>query len=281
MDALVEHELHVRAAYQDFLDFVLAVGVAVPHGGGSILGVAGLNLHGSLGCLFAMLDYVLFRDAKRNRILQNLGGIGNLTVIPAGATADKVFAFDTGPANMVIDACMQRLFDKPYDRNGAVAANGWIIRSVVTQLLREPYFNTKPPKSAGREQFGEAYVARLLKLCKANKAQKEDIIATATALTAWSISATYKRFVLPKLVNKPTDFIVSGGGTRNPTLMTMLELSLGSPVLRSDDFGLPSQAKEAAAFALLAWLTWHGEPGNIPSATGAKRAAILGSVSHA
>jgi anhydro-N-acetylmuramic acid kinase len=231
--------------------------------------------------LVPMLDYVLFRDTKRNRILQNLGGIGNLTVLPAGATAEEVFAFDTGPANMVIDACMQRLYGRPYDRNGAVAANGWIIRSVVTQLLRDPYFTARPPKSAGREQFGEAYVSRFLKLCKAHKAQPGDIIATATALTAWSISATCKRFVLPKLANRPTDFIVSGGGTRNTTLMTMLELSLGFTVLRSDDLGLPSQAKEAAAFALLAWLTWHGLPGNIPSATGAKRTVILGSITYA
>jgi anhydro-N-acetylmuramic acid kinase len=228
--------------------------------------------------LVPMLDYVLFRDAKRNRILQNLGGIGNLTVLPAGASPENIFAFDTGPANMVIDACMQRLFDKPYDRNGVTAANGWIIRAVVTPLLRDPYFTAKPPKSAGREQFGEAYVTRFLKLCKAHKAEPEDIIATATALTAWSISATYKRFVLPKLDKKPTDFIVSGGGTRNQTLMTMLELSLGCSVLRSDDLGLPSQTKEATAFALLAWLTWHGLPGNIPSATGAKNAAIMGSI---
>jgi anhydro-N-acetylmuramic acid kinase len=231
--------------------------------------------------LVPMLDYVLFRDAKRNRILQNLGGIGNLTAIPAGASTENIFAFDTGPANMVIDACMQRLYGKPYDRNGVVASNGWIIRSIVTPLLRESYFTAPPPKSAGREQFGEAYVTRFLKLCKAQKAQPEDIIATATALTAWSISATYKRFVLPKLAKKPTDFIISGGGTRNVTLITMLELSLGCNVLRSDDLGLPSQAKEAAAFALLAWLTWHGEPGNIPSATGAKRATVLGSISHA
>ena len=231
--------------------------------------------------LVPMLDYVLFRDAKRNRILQNLGGIGNLTVLPAGASPEHIFAFDTGPANMVIDACMQRLYGKPYDRNGTTAANGWIIRAIVTPLLRDPYFTAKPPKSAGREQFGEAYVTRFLKLCKAHKAEPEDIIATATALTAWSISYTYKRFVLPKLPNKPTDFIVSGGGTRNETLMTMLELSLGCTVLRSDDLGLPSQAKEATAFALLAWLTWHDLPGNIPSATGARRANILGSISHA
>lgn len=245
---------------------------------------ADMAIGGQGAPLVPMLDYVLFRDAKRNRVLQNLGGIGNLTVIPAGAGTEKVFAFDTGPANMVIDACMQKLFGKPYDRNGATAVNGWIIRPIVTELLRDPYFSAKPPKSAGREQFGEAYVARFLKLCKAHKAQPEDIIATATALTAWSIAAAYKRFVLPKLGKKPTDLIVSGGGTRNETLMTLLELSLdplGCTVLRSDELGLPSQAKEATAFALLAWLTWHGVPGNIPTATGAKHPVVLGSITHA
>jgi len=235
--------------------------------------------------LVPMLDYVLFRDAKRNRILQNLGGIGNLTVLPAGATPEKIFAFDTGPANMLVDACMQKLFGKPFDRNGTTAANGWIIRPIVTELLRDPYFAAKPPKSAGREQFGEAYAARFLKLCKAHKAQPEDIIATATALTAWSIAAAYKRFVLPKLdSSSATEFIAAGGGTRNETLMTLLTLSLeplGCTVRTTDSLGLPSQAKEASAFALLAWLTWHNEPGNIPSATGASHPAILGSITHA
>ena len=235
--------------------------------------------------LVPMLDYVLFRDAKRNRILQNLGGIGNLTVLPAGAPPEKVFAFDTGPANMLIDACMQKLFGKPFDRNGATAANGWIIRPIVNELLREPYFIAKPPKSAGREQFGEAYAARFLKLCKAHKAQPEDIIATATALTAWSIADAYKRFVQPKIDRTAkTEFIAAGGGTRNATLMTLLQLSLeplGCTVRTTDALGMPSQAKEAAAFALLAWLTLHGEPGNIPTATGAKHPAILGSITHA
>jgi anhydro-N-acetylmuramic acid kinase len=232
--------------------------------------------------LVPMLDYALFRDSKRNRVLQNLGGIGNLTVLPAGAPPEKAFAFDTGPANMLIDACMTQLFGKPFDRNGVTAANGWIIRPIITALLRDKYFSMKPPKSAGREQFGEAYAARFLKLCRQHKAQPADIIATATALTAWSIADAYKRFVLP--ICKTADFIVSGGGTRNATLMTLLELSLqplGCTLLTTDDLGMPSQAKEAAAFALLTWLTWNGQPGNIPSATGAKRAVILGSVSHA
>jgi len=235
--------------------------------------------------LVPMLDYVFFRDKKINRVLQNLGGIGNLTVLPAGAEPDSVFAFDTGPANMVIDAAMQQLFGKPYDRNGAVAERGCILLPVVLELLRDRFFSARPPKSTGREQFGEAYVARLLKLCKKQKAQPEDVIATATALTAWSIAKAYKRFVLPKLAGTaPTEFIVSGGGTRNASLMTLLEISLKSlncTVSTTDALGLPSQAKEATAFALLAWLTLHGQPGNIPSATGAKHSAILGSITYA
>ncbi|HEY0308831.1 MAG TPA: anhydro-N-acetylmuramic acid kinase [Acidobacteriaceae bacterium] len=235
--------------------------------------------------LVPMLDYVLFRDAKRNRVLQNLGGIGNLTVLPAGVASEQVFAFDTGPANMVLDACMQQLFHKPYDRNGAVAERGEIILPAVLELLKDKFFSARPPKSAGREEFGKSYVARLLKLCKKEHAHPEDVIATATALTAWTIAKAYKRFVAPKLSGTaPTEFIVSGGGTRNTSLMTVLDISLKTlncTVQTTDAFGLPSQAKEATAFALLAWLTLHHEPGNIASATGASRPIILGSITYA
>jgi anhydro-N-acetylmuramic acid kinase len=246
---------------------------------------ADMSAGGQGAPLVPMLDHVLFRDTKRNRVLQNLGGIGNLTVLPAAAMLDQVFAFDTGPANMVLDACMQQLFHKPYDRNGAVAERGEIILPAVLELLKDKFFNARPPKSAGREQFGEAYVARLLKLCKKQHAHPEDVIASATALTAWTIAKAYKRFVAPKLTGAaPTEFIISGGGTRNTSLMTLLDISLKTlncTVQTTDDFGLPSQAKEATAFALLAWLTLHHQPGNIPSATGASRPVILGSITYA
>jgi anhydro-N-acetylmuramic acid kinase len=233
--------------------------------------------------LVPLLDFALFARAKRARVLQNIGGIGNLTAIPAGATADKLIAFDTGPGNMVMDALMERLFEKQYDRDGRTAARGKVLDSVVKAKLREQYFRKSPPKSAGREQFGAAFATSFLEACKKSGGRAEDVIATATALTAESIAFAYDRFVQPLLQNKPVDFIVSGGGSRNGTLMSMLRRSLeprGCKLMPSDAAGLPSQAKEAVAFALLAWQTWHGLPGNVPVATGASRPAILGEISY-
>jgi anhydro-N-acetylmuramic acid kinase len=230
--------------------------------------------------LVPFLDYFLYRDAKAGRIVQNIGGIGNLTAIPARGAPEQVIAFDTGPGNMVIDAVTQKLFDTPFDRGGNIAVNGMPIEAVLNHFLKASFFARKPPKTAGREEFGMAFVNHFLKGC--GRAKKEDVVATATALTAKSIAQSIEKFVLGK--NQYRDFIVSGGGTRNATLLAMLanELKpLGLQVRLTDEFGLPSEAKEAAAFALLAYQTWHRRPSNIPSATGAKRPAILGKISYA
>jgi anhydro-N-acetylmuramic acid kinase len=233
--------------------------------------------------LVPLLDFVLFAHPKRARVLQNIGGIGNLTVIPAGAGADQLIAFDTGPGNMVIDALMTRLFGKKYDRTGSIASRGRVLDSVVKTILRQPYFRKHPPKSAGREQFGAAFTADFLKACKKARGTAEDAVATATALTAESIALAYDRFVQPLLRNSPADFFVSGGGARNSALMTMLRQRLeprGCNVMPIDTAGIPSQAKEAVAFALLAWQTWRQLPGNVPAATGASRPVILGEISY-
>jgi len=234
--------------------------------------------------LVPLLDYVLFAHAKRARVLQNIGGIANLTAIPAGASTQEVLAFDTGPGNMILDWLAQELFGRAYDRNGALAASGSVIMPVLKQALAHPYFRIKPPRTAGREQFGREYAAKFLKECRRHSTRGEDAMATATALTAESIAASYRRFVLPRVRKQPVDFIVSGGGARNGTLMAMLQARLaplGCELAVSDNFGLPSEAKEAAAFALLAWHTWHRLPGNVPAATGAMRPAILGQVTYA
>jgi anhydro-N-acetylmuramic acid kinase len=233
--------------------------------------------------LVPLLDYVLFRHPTRGRVLQNLGGIGNLTALPANAGTQQVVAFDTGPANMVIDQLMQRLFQKRFDRGGKTAARGSVIKSVVSAKLRDPFFATRPPKTAGREQFGTEYAARFLDACQKAGAGKEDTIATATALTAQSVGLAYRSFLFKKMQAAPVDFIVSGGGARNLTLMAMLREQLesqGCTVQASDALGLPAEAKEAAAFALLAYETWHRRPGNIPSATGAVRPVILGEITY-
>jgi anhydro-N-acetylmuramic acid kinase len=238
--------------------------------------------------LVPFLDYVLYRHRRYGRIVQNLGGIGNLTAIPPRATPVQVVAFDTGPGNMVIDAVTEHLFDKPYDRNGRLAARGEPIERVLRELLRHPFFRQKPPKTAGREQFGREFVREFLRLCR--RADKNDVVATATALTARSIGIAVRRFVLPLVESeeaKPARFrelVASGGGTKNATLMRMIREELAPLKLRvrtSDDFGLPSEAKEATAFALLAYQTWRHLPSNVPSATGAESPAILGKVSYA
>jgi len=233
--------------------------------------------------LVPLLDYVLFADGRRGRVLQNIGGIANLTAIPAGAAADRVMAFDTGPGNMVIDALAQELFGKSFDRNGALAAEGTVIAPVLEAALRNPYFQMEPPRTAGREQFGREYAAKFLADCRRRSEKPEDALATATALTAETIARSYKQFVKPKMKGA-VDYVVSGGGARNHTLMAVLAQRLeplGCELAASEEFGLPAEAKEAAAFALLAWQTWHRRPGNVPAATGAARPAILGQVTYA
>ena len=228
--------------------------------------------------LVPFLDYVLYRHRRRGRIVQNIGGIGNLTAIPARAKPEQVVAFDTGPGNMVIDALAERLLGRRYDMDGKVAAKGEPIERVIHQVLASPFFWQKPPRTAGREQFGDDFVTWFQRRC--GKASKEDMLATATALTARTI-ATSVEMVMKR--GKYRDYVVSGGGAKNPTLMRMIEEQLAPMKLRvqtTEDLGLPVDAKEAVAFALLAYQTWRRQPGNIPSATGAKRPAILGKVSY-
>jgi anhydro-N-acetylmuramic acid kinase len=229
--------------------------------------------------LVPFLDYLFYRDSRVGRIVQNIGGIANLTAIPAGAGPEKVIAFDTGPGNMVIDAVMERLFGKRFDRGGRVAASGTVDDGAIAKLMRTPFFREKPPKTAGREEFGREFVAKFVRLC--GRTNKANVAATATAFTVRSIADAVQRFVLRRA--RFAEMVVSGGGAKNPTLMGMLanELStLGVALRTSDEFGIPAEAKEAVAFALMAYETWHRRPSNVPSATGAKRSAVLGKISY-
>ncbi len=240
--------------------------------------------------LVPFLDYLLYRDRHVGRIAQNIGGIANLTAIPAGASLPQILAFDTGPGNMVIDAVMDELLGKRYDRDGKVAASGRVLDEVIARLLRAPFFRQKPPRTAGREEFGREYVGRFLQICHGSR--KADVVSTATALTARSIADALRRYVLPRFASRTQrhghgqahQMIVSGGGAKNPTLMGMLRdeiAPLGIELHFSNEFGIPAEAKEAVAFALLAHETWRRRPSNVLSATGAKRAAILGKISYA
>jgi len=233
--------------------------------------------------LVPFLDYLLFADSPGGRVVQNIGGIANLTAIPAGAAASDVVAFDTGPGNMVMDAVTEELFGRPYDRGGKIAASGDSLDRVIDDFLRRPFFRKTPPKAAGREEFGREFVREFLQSC--GRVRKQDVVATATMLTARSI-ADAVRFVVkasPGGKQPYAEMILSGGGAKNPTLVRMLSnelASLGIKIRFSDEFGLPSEAKEAVAFAMLAYETWHRRPSNLPSATGAKRAAVLGKISY-
>jgi anhydro-N-acetylmuramic acid kinase len=239
--------------------------------------------------LVPMLDYCMFRSAKVSRVLQNLGGIGNLAAIPAEGGVDTIMAFDTGPGNMVIDDCMRRLYEREFDRGGAVARTGQVVPGVVERVLATEYFNSLPPKSCGREQFGERFVSQFITMCRnaARDVRDEDVIATATALTSASILDAYRKFVWRHVGQTAplsrVEFVVAGGGAKNGTLMGMLRDGLeplGVKLRLMDEFGVPAQAKEAIAFALLAWLSWSGLSGNVPAATGAQRAVVLGKVSY-
>jgi anhydro-N-acetylmuramic acid kinase len=186
---------------------------------------------------------------------------------------------------MVIDALMEHFFKRRFDRDGRTAARGKVLQPLLSEILRKPFFVRKAPKTAGREEFGREFVADLLRRCRGT--HKEDVVATATALTARSIALAIRRSVLaPRTAGgSPAlhEVIVSGGGAKNRTLMRMLEMEIAPLRLRlrtSDEFGIPAEAKEAVAFALLAFQTWHGRPSNIPSATGARRPAILGKISY-
>lgn len=235
--------------------------------------------------LVPFLDYQLFRDARVGRIVQNIGGIANLTAIPARAAASDVFAFDTGPGNMVMDAVTETLFGQPFDRGGKIAASGRVLDRIIPVILRRQFFRAKPPKTAGREEFGREFVQDFLRAC--GRCRKEDAVASATALTAASIADALRRHVLqasgPARKQQFHEMIVSGGGAKNLALLEILRAELrplGIRLRLSGEFGLPASAKEAVAFALLAHETWNRRSSNIPSATGAMRPAVLGKLSY-
>jgi anhydro-N-acetylmuramic acid kinase len=220
--------------------------------------------------LVPYVDYLLFRHPRKNRVALNIGGIANITVIPAAAKRTEVLAFDTGPGNMVIDALVAHMTAgrERFDRNGRIARSGSVQEELLRTLLKHPYFKRKPPKTCGREQFGREFVAELL----AAGLALPDLIATATELTARSIAGA---------IRGNREVIVSGGGVHNRWLMQRLKASLPeNSVQTSAEFGFDPDAKEAIAFAILAYESARRRPGNLPSATGARHPVVLGKRSH-
>jgi len=227
--------------------------------------------------LVPFADHILFSDKRRSRAVQNIGGIANVTYLPAGGAAESVLAFDTGPGNMMIDrAAWHATRGKSrYDKNGCLAARGRVDARLLGELMRHPYLRRRPPKSTGREMFGVQLTDALWRRERKRGVAPRDILATLTALTARSIADAYRRF-LPAM---PDETILCGGGAENPTLLAMLRRELQpARVARMDEFGLDPRAKEAVSFAILAYATAQGIPNNVPSATGARRAVVLGKV---
>ena len=231
--------------------------------------------------LVPFVDYLLYRSRKLGRVALNIGGIANVTLIPAAARVEDVLAFDTGPGNMVIDALVSSISGgrKSFDDNARIGLRGRVIRPLLEEMLRHRYLRQAPPKTAGREQFGQEYARTLLEWAKKRRARPEDLVRTATIFTALSIADAFRRFIFPRAhVN---ELIVAGGGTRNPLLMAQMAAALpGIEIVGSARFGVPAEAKEAFAFAILACEAFHGRANNLPSATGAKRPAILGKLVH-
>jgi anhydro-N-acetylmuramic acid kinase len=230
--------------------------------------------------LVPLVDWLLLRHPNKTRIALNIGGIANLTVLPAGAKVTDVFAFDTGPGNMLIDGAVRHFSGGAlnYDRNGEWARQGRVDKNLLRWLMSHPFLRQSPPKSTGREMFGEAFLREVLKRAKSLGLTEHDTVATLTAFTAESITDALKRFVLPRF-GQVDELIVSGGGANNSTLMAMLSEKLPkTKIRRSDELGINADAKEAIAFAVLAHRTVMGLAGNLPSATGAKIPVILGSI---
>jgi anhydro-N-acetylmuramic acid kinase len=243
---------------------------------------ADMALGGQGAPLVPYADYLLYRDTKLGRVSLNLGGIANVTVIPAGAKLDQIFAFDTGPANMVIDALVAHLTRgrRRFDEHGRMAQAGRAIPALLDELMRDPYLRVTPPKSTGREYYGADYLKKVLALGRRHRAKPEDLVRSATIFTALSVVDAFNRFVAPK--TRVDQLIVSGGGARNPFLMAQLGAALPNvEVVPSSRLQVPEEAKEAFAFALLAYESFHQRAGNVFSATGASGPAVLGKISYA
>lgn len=240
--------------------------------------VADIAAGGNGAPLVPFTEYALFADGKNGIILQNIGGISNSTVLPMSCRPEDVFAFDNGPGNMLIDALANRYFGKEMDYGGDIAASGFVNDALLNTLLEEPYYKKAPPKTTGRELFGIDYANRIHHL--ADGIDKNDVIATVTMLTAKVIANSYRDFILPR--HKVSELVVGGGGSYNKTLMGYLSKEMsayGVSVYTQEQKGQNSDAKEAVAFALLAFYTLKGLPNNLQSATGAKHPAVMGKIS--
>ena len=227
--------------------------------------------------LVPFADYILFTDENNNRVMHNIGGISNVTVLKKQGTIAEVIAFDTGPGNMMIDYATQELFNVTYDDNGDIARSGDIINLMLEELLEHEFLSKLPPKSTGREEFGDWYTKLIID--KYKQFDNKDIITTLTYFSALSITHAYEKFIIPNL--KVDEIIVSGGGANNNFLLDLLKENLSEiKILKLEDIGFDSSIKEALAFVVLANETLNYNPSNVKSATGANKFVILGQVNY-
>lgn len=244
--------------------------------------VADMAVGGQGAPLVPFSEYLLYRRPGETILLQNIGGIGNMTVLPGDEGPEAVYAFDTGPGNMIIDAVVSALTGgaKTYDAGGAMAAEGRVDEALLAMLQQDPYYDMPLPKTTGRELFGVQYVGKILDYQRAHGLSDADVLATVTDLTAWSIADGYARYVLPK--RQAAELVVGGGGSYNATLLGFLRTRFapyGVQVRTQEDLGWSSDAKEAVAFALMADCCVREKPNVLPSVTGARAAAIMGKIS--
>ena len=243
--------------------------------------VAFVGSHGQTGfhAPVPYTEYLLYQDPQRNVALQNIGGIGNITLLPRGAGLNGVLAFDTGPGNMVIDALAARMTNGKarYDDGGKMAAAAQVNPALLAWMMQDEYLKRTPPKTTGREMYGDAYVEQLLKKANELDVPLGDVLATATRFTAECISAGVRDYCPVK----PDRMIVGGGGSMNPTLLAHIADCLpGCEVMTNEQLGLDSNAKEAVAFAVLANEAMYGQPNNAPGATGAAHPVVMGKISQ-
>ena len=235
---------------------------------------------GGLGApLVPYTEYLLYRQENKTVALQNIGGIGNVTILPKNCTLDQVTAFDTGPGNMVMDALTVILTKgkQSFDESGRLAASGKVNEELLAYMMQDEYLKRKPPKTTGREYYGKKYVQGLLDFCGKHEISLTDCLTTATRFTAESIRVGLTSFS----EYTPDELIIGGGGSRNPVLLRHIQDCLpGCLVMTNEEIGYDSDSKEAVAFAILANEAFEGMTNNVPSVTGASHPVVMGKISR-
>ena len=274
---------HIPKAYDDYVPSTLQIGEAAIIANEcktkviSNFRVMDMAVGGEGAPLVPYSETLLYSEENQAVALQNIGGIGNVTVLPKKGDTKKVIAFDTGPGNMMIDEAVRTFYGKKYDTDGYYARQGNLIPSLAAELKEHPYFNLEIPKTTGREMFGEHFTKSILE--KYHSCEPNDLIHTFTWFTAYSIAYHYKKYLISEYGLKKC--IIGGGGAYNSYLLELIKNEMPEvTVITQEEHGFSSEAKEALAFVILGNQTYHRRPSNVPSATGAKKSVILGQITY-